>query len=143
MSSSAYILGSAVTLLVGYLGYLGVKQQARAAKAGTDNSTAKAETAHAMDTLRELIDPLREELAEHRQAVKGLREEVRAATERVDKLSREVHRWKAAARALAAWGVTLRDELLRLGGHVPAEPDEMALLRVLDDDDPALKPRKP
>ncbi|WP_181312457.1 hypothetical protein [Nocardioides campestrisoli] len=136
------VLSSAATVAVALIGFLGVRYTTRASrKANAEEKVANAETARLgeawpmlLDSVRtELVEPLREELDRERQARKALAKKVDEQGERISSLSSEVTRWRRTARALARWGMAMREQLRALDVAVPAAPDELELLHAIED----------
>lgn len=151
-----YVLGSVVAVLLGYLTYRGGLIQAAKASEGVARSADVAEQESALQGWKDLLEPYRVEVREVRTELTKERQD-RAAKERqdaedrarekalvqkqmaemaesIEALKGEVRRWKSLARVIARWATTLRDQVLTLGGTVPATPDELLLIQVLDDD---------
>ena len=133
-------------LAVGGFGYLGVTRQTRAAKAATDRATRKEDRDSALKAWEDLLDPyrdevkqLREELAEERAARQEQQRRVdaeqRSQRTMIEDLTDQVKTWQRVAKTIARWATSLRDEVLRLGGTVPATPEELLTLQAIDHND--------
>lgn len=146
MSFENYVISGVVAIIVAYLGYLGVRDQNRTAKAGSDAAKGTQATDSALKAWEGLLAPYKAEVQELRGEVKTLRDEAQESRDReVDRdrkivvLTEELHRWQRVAKTIARWAVTMRDQLRGLGHEVPAEPDELMTLRIVsdvDDDNP-------
>lgn len=122
----------------------------RSTEASRQATTVDAQEA-AVNAWKELLEPYREEVARMRSELADVREELagertdRAAAqrvtdgeverlqERVGLLTVQLSEWKQMARVISRWATRLRDEVLRLGGTVPATPDELLVLQAIDD----------
>lgn len=153
------VLGALATVVVAYLAYLGARATAAGAKAGVDRTSDVAAQESALSAWQELLEPYRAEVrglraslqeerdqraARDRVAEERRLERERAVQSQMDKLSErievltiELGHWKRLAKVIARWATTLRDQVLTLGGQVPATPDELLLIQSIDtDDDP-------
>ena len=152
-----YALGTVVTLILGYLTYRGGTIQAEKSRQGVDRTADVAEQESALQGWKELLEPYREEVREVRKELRQerddrARQEREAAsererekqvvarqlenlTERVEFLSLQLKHWKSLARVMARWATSLRDEVLRLGGTLPAEPQELLAMQAIIDAD--------
>lgn len=139
-------LGLMGTVVVAYLGYLGARFTASASKEGATRATDVDAQESALNAWQELLAPYRDEVTALRARVvagEEKSEEERAAfqqqitllTERIDFLAHQLRHWKRLARVMARWATQLRDQVLTLGGELPATPDELLLIQSLDDDD--------
>lgn len=133
MSAEGYIISGVVAVIVAYLGYLGVRDQNRTAKLGSDSSTQTAEQAQVLEAWKEFIGPLKAELDRSNGKITKLEEAHTIHEKKLAALTSEVHRWQSVAKTLARWGITMRDQLRGLGHEVPAEPDELVALRIVSD----------
>lgn len=152
-----YILGTIVTLILGYLTYRGGTVQAEKSRLGVDRTADVAEQESALQGWKELLDPYREEVREVRKALAEERDDraakereaaaererekllvaaqIEGLTEKVEFLSIQLKHWKSLARVMARWATSLRDEVLRLGGTLPAEPQELLTMQAIIDAD--------
>lgn len=148
-------LWKAVLALVGslagaYLLYRGAIRTAGSAKEGVQQTAQVDAQQSAIDAWQELLQPYRDEVATLRTDLDTERTQRRAAeakerkeraeqvarlTERIDLLNLQLTEWKRLARVIARWATTLRDELIRQGGTVPATPEELLTLQAIDDVD--------
>jgi hypothetical protein len=142
VSAEGYIISGIVAVIVAYLGYLGIRDQNRTAKAGSDSSTQTTATTSALAAWETLLQPYRDEVTQLRGEVGVLRDEAGEAREReaerdrkIVVLTEELHRWQRVAKTIARWAVTMRDQLRGLGHEVPAEPDELMTLQIVSDVD--------
>lgn len=149
------ILATLGTLGAGYLVYLGARFQALRASAGSAATTEVQAQDSALKAWEGLLQPYIDEVKRVRTELTTEREE-RAAKERkdaedrsyekrlvqqqlsaqqeqIDKLRSEVQVWKRVAQTIARWATALRDEVLRLGGTVPATPEELLTLNAIQD----------
>lgn len=151
------VLALVGTVLLAYFAYRGAKATAASAKAGNDRTADVDAQESALKAWQELLAPYRDEvkqlradLTEERNArsenqtnEEKLRRERETAvqvqmdrlTERIDLLTLELAHWKRLAKVIARWATTLRDQVLTLGGAVPATPDELLLIQTIDDYD--------
>lgn len=143
------LISALATVAVAGFGYLGVRFTARASRAANAEeaaaATAAAVQAGEEERLREawpellkqinesLVEPVRADLDRERKARERLEARVDAQGRRIRSLSSEVHRWQQVAKSLARWGLALRDQVIRLGGQVPTDPDELITLRAIED----------
>lgn len=149
------IIGAVVTLAVGYLTYKGARHTAAASTAVAEEAADSTEQDRAVDAWRSmvttLLGPLEQRVAdltrdleterkvrrdsstEHRRQLRSLRQELDQATHRLDQTLLELEEWRRVAKTLARWGSTLRDEVLRLGGTVPATPEELLTLHMIEE----------
>ncbi len=152
------LLGAAVTLAGSWLLYKGVVRTASAAKDGVQQTTQVDAQQSALDAWQELLQPYRDEVAvlradlaaertaraeQHETERKAREAQVTRLTERIDLLTLQLTEWKRLARVIARWATTLRDELIRQGGTVPATPEELLTLQAIDDADPTTMTRRP
>lgn len=152
------LLGAAVTLAGSWLLYKGVVRTASAAKDGVQQTTQVDAQQSALDAWQELLQPYRDEVAvlradlaaertaraqQHEAERKAREAQVTRLTERIDLLTLQLTEWKRLARVIARWATTLRDELIRQGGTVPATPEELLTLQAIDDADPTTMTRRP
>jgi predicted RNase H-like nuclease (RuvC/YqgF family) len=143
------------TLIGSYLVYKGGTFTAAKAKEGSDATTSVTAQDSALQAWQNLLAPyqaevlqLRKELDRERlqrlenqrvdeaartEAKKVVDRELKALRGRVDKLTDEVRVWKRVAQTIARWATLLRDEVLRLGGTIPATPEELLTLQALED----------
>lgn len=148
-------LGAVVTVLGSFLLYRGVKFTADRAKQGTERSADVDAQQSALEAWKELVEPYRREVAELRAELRAEREdrltaerrdakdreaakakvdaELDRLRERVDLLTIQLGEWKRLARTIARWATALRDEVLRLGGTVPATPEELLTLQAIEE----------
>lgn len=142
------LIGGLGTVVVGLLTYLGVTRQARAARAATDHASRKDERDSALKAWESLLDPYRDEVKQLRAELARDREawqeqqrhtdaEQRSLRTMIEDLTDQVQTWQRVAKTIARWATSLRDEVLRLGGTVPATPEELLTLQAIDhgDDD--------
>lgn len=147
MSAEGGVISAVVAVIVAYLGYLGVRDQNRAAKAGSDQATRGKDTTDALAAWESLLQPYKDEVKELRGEVKTLRQDAVESRDRetdrdrkISALTEELHRWQQVAKTIARWAVTMRDQLRSLGHEVPAEPDELMTLLIVSDVDDHNKP---
>ena len=81
-----------------------------------DRARQEAEAAEERERQREIVDA-----------------QLARLNERVEFLSMQLRHWKSLARVMAGWATSLRDEVLRLGGTLPAEPEELLTLQAIID----------
>ena len=139
------ILGGVLgTLGAAWLVYRGSQFTATKAKEGVAQTTQVDAQQSALDAWQELLDPYRTEVSDLRKQVAQMKFDQEAEherreaqvvrlTERIDLLTLQLTEWKRVARVLARWGATLRDQVLSLGGTVPATPEELLTLQALED----------
>lgn len=156
------ILGTLGTVLGAYLVYRGGRFTAVKAKEGVDTTVEQARSERAFSAWEALVTPMQKELDRVRGQVERLTaqldeereerrekerhdEEDRATAKRlvteqlealqgqVDTLRDEVKSWKRVAQTIARWATTMRDELIRTGGKVPATPDELLTLTAIQE----------
>lgn len=152
------------SVVAAWLTYKGARFTARLAREGSQETTKVDEQQSALDAWKELLEPYRErivelgrelgnvrqDLADERReraakerkdardretARKRVQEQVDKLTERIDLQAEQIKHWKRLARVMAHFATAMRDEVLRLGGTVPATPDELLLIQSLDEDD--------
>ena len=147
------IIAAVASIVGAWFLYKGAQKTTASARAGSEQASAVTERAEVLDAWKELVDPLRLEVRNVRQDMTEMRNEHAAAlaaeraertrlqsqitslNERVDFLQLQLQHWKRLARVMARWATTLRDQVLTLGGTVPATPEELLLIQSLDDDD--------
>lgn len=156
------VLALVGTVVGAVLLYKGAKLTGARAVEGTARTAEVDEQQSALTAWKELLAPVQTELAraraeaerfrieldeerEQRRATERRTEEERAAAKKVvsqqmdalqaqvDKLRDEVKVWKRVAQTIARWATSLRDEVLRLGGTVPATPDELLTLQAIQE----------
>lgn len=142
------ILGAIPTIIVAYLAYKGAVGTSRdASKVATaENDTTQQD--RAVDAWRSMVEtllgPLEKRITELQADLdteRSAREsagrqhtlELQRHAQTVQALTRELDEWRRVARVLAKWGTALRDEVLRLGGTVPATPEELLTLHAIED----------
>lgn len=150
-----WAVGTVVTLIGTYFLWKGVRYTADRARSGVDRTAEVDEQQSALDAWKELVTPYREEvvalraeltneraerLAKERMdrvdreaAAERIQTQMAALTERIDLLTLQLNEWKRLAKTIARWATRLRDEVLRLGGEVPATPDELLTLRAIEE----------
>jgi predicted RNase H-like nuclease (RuvC/YqgF family) len=150
-----YVLGTIVTVFLGYLTYRGAKITADRAREGNNRTADVNEQQSALDAWKSLtqptlqeVDRLRTELKTERDeriakerrdekdraaAKKLVQEQMDALNRRIDSLTQQLTEWKRLAQTIARWASRLRDEVLRLGGTVPATPEELLVLQAIED----------
>lgn len=145
MSQEAQILlGFAGTALAAYLTYLGVKFTANRAKEGVQQTSKVDAQQSALAAWEKLLEPYRQEVDRLRAEIGSMREthrleherreeQVTRLSERIDLLNLQLSEWKRVARVIAKWATSLRDEVLHLGGTVPATPEELLTMQALDE----------
>lgn len=144
------VVGVIGTIAVAFFAFLGVRSQSRAAQTATDRASRKEERDSALEAWERLIEPtlkeverLRSELAEERAARLAQQDETQQRQDRADQeqrslktmiedLTDQVQTWQRVAKTIARWATSLRDEVLRLGGTVPATPEELLTLQAID-----------
>jgi predicted RNase H-like nuclease (RuvC/YqgF family) len=151
------VLKSIVAALASIIGawflYKGAQKTTAAARAGSEQAAAVDDRADVMQAWKDLNAPLQAEvtrlharqteleqqqIAERQAAAaeaRRMQAQITTLTERVDFLQVQLQHWKRLARVMARWATTLRDQVLTLGGTVPATPEELLLIQSLDDDD--------
>lgn len=146
------LLGTALVVLGGYFGATRTAAASRAGATQTSHVAAQESALQAWESLlqpyRDEVDLVRKELraeredrAEHEKHIERRRIEAKAdVDEQMDKmrdeiagLSAQVGEWKRLAQTIARWATRLRDEVLRLGGTVPATPEELLTLQAIED----------
>lgn len=142
------IITALATVAVGYLVYKGGRQTAaestkvsEAEQDSTEQDRAVAAWRSMVETLlvplERRVGELQRDLDKERTAREDAGREharrIRAQDHQIRELTRELQTWQRAARVLARWGTALRDEVLRLGGTVPATPDELLTLHAIED----------
>ena len=139
------ILGGVIgSLGAAWLVYRGAQFTGTKAKEGVDQTSRVDAQQSALDAWQELLQPYRDEVAALRKQMSQMKfdqeaehrrreEQVIRLTERIDLLTLQLTEWKRVARVLARWGATLRDQVLSLGGTVPATPEELLTLQALED----------
>lgn len=141
-----YVLGFVGTVVAAWLLYRGGGTQARNAKHAAEQTTHVDAQDSALRAWETLLEPYREEVAALRLEISEERatrareareneQRFHAMDERIQFLTLQVRHWKRLAKVIARWATTLRDQVLTLGGTVPATPDELLLIQSLDDDD--------
>lgn len=146
----ANIVQAAFVLIASVVGswllYKGAQKTAAASRAGAQHVAASEERAEVMQAWKDLTAPLQAEVTRLHQRLtdvetkraeeqRAMQAQITTLTERVDFLQVQLQHWKRLARVIARWATTLRDQVLSLGGTVPATPDELLLIQSLDDDD--------
>jgi predicted RNase H-like nuclease (RuvC/YqgF family) len=132
------------TVLAAWLVYKGGRYTATKAKEGSDASTGVTAQDSALKAWEGLLTPYRDEVAKLRADVENLTTELskerkqraKEAEEQrklTELLHSELGEWKRVAKVIAKWAVGLRDEVLRLGGAMPATPEELLVLQSLED----------
>lgn len=151
------VLALVGTVVLAYFAYRGAKATAATARAGNDRAADVDAQQSALAAWQELLSPYRDEVkqlrleltverddrASSQQRVEAMRLEREASvqaqmdklTERIDLLTMELAHWKRLAKVIARWATTLRDQVLTLGGTVPATPDELLLVQTIEDYD--------
>lgn len=149
------VLGFLGTVIVAGLAYLGARHTAAASRAGAEKASHVDAQESALQAWQELLQPYkddvrdlraelrteREERAEHDRTVERRRIEAKAEVdEQMETMRREMAaltsqlgEWKRLAQTIARWATRLRDEVLRLGGTVPATPEELLTLQAIED----------
>lgn len=138
------LITSAVTLVGSWLLFRGGKRTADASKAASENASHVDAQESALQAWQALLQPhiddlarVRSELDAERSARVAEAEQIAAeqATQRLEmtRLQSEVTRWQQVAKTIARWATQLRDEVLKLGGTVPATPEELLTLQAIDD----------
>lgn len=155
-----WFLGTLVTLLLGYLTYRGAKVTADRANEGSLRQADVNEQQSALDAWKDLLEPYQSEVRQLRQDLnterenraakerqdaedratekQKVQEQMDALNERITTLTGQVAEWKRLARTIARWATTMRDEILRLKGTVPATPDELLTLRAIEESEDTL-----
>lgn len=150
-------LGLVGAVVVAYLTYRGVAYQAKASREANRDTATVSEQQTVLKTLESmtlnLLQPhideaarMRKRVEEMERAQEGEREErerkaaavqeqLRKQSERIDVLTVELGHWKRLARVIARWATTLRDQVISLGGTIPATPNELLLIQSIDDED--------
>lgn len=148
-------VGSIVTLVGAWLLYRGGRFTATSSQAGAEKAAHVGAQESALKAWESLLKPYREEVEQLRRELKDERDdraeqEARVERRRVeakaevdeqiagmhramDGLSAQVGEWKRLAQTIARWATRLRDEVLRLGGTVPATPEELLTLQAIED----------
>lgn len=142
------IIGGLVTLGVGYLTYKGARHTGAAATAVATEANDSTEQDRAVDAWRSMVttllgplearvaqltDDLDTERSARQASSTEHRRKLREQGARLDQTLAELEEWRRVARTLARWGSTLRDEVLRLGGTVPATPEELLTLHMIEE----------
>lgn len=144
------LVGSAVTIAVAVLGFLGVRYTARSARAANADTVTVSEQENAvkayesmvntlLEPLKGRVDELEEALVQERRArqheQKNLLTRIEEQRERIDLLQIQLREWKRLAKVIARWATTLRDQVISLGGTVPTTPEELLIIQSIDDPD--------
>ncbi len=143
-----YLITGVVTLIGAWLVYKGGKRTSETAKAATDGATRTDAQHSALEAWQHLLDPYISEVDrlraritdEHNKRMEheeSTREALEIQRQQIDDLRQNLATWQRVAKTIARWATALRDEVLRLGGTVPATPDELLTLQALDDADDA------
>lgn len=149
------ILGSVTTIAAAWLVYRGATRTASASRAGATQTSHVAAQESALKAWEGLLQPHIEEVARLRTELRDEREERAEHDRRVERrrieaksevdeqmaemdrkmaaLSAQVGEWKRLAQTIARWATRLRDEVLRLGGEVPATPEDLLTLQAIED----------
>lgn len=141
-----YILGTFVTLVLGYLTYRGGTIQAEKSREGVARTADVSEQESALQAWQAMNEPLMKRVdwlegrmksteARHEKERLDFQSQIREMTENIEKQANQLRHWKSLARVIARWATTLRDEVLRLGGTLPAEPEELLTLQAIIDAD--------
>lgn len=141
------IITALVTIVGSWLVFRGAKRTADASKAASENTSRVDAQASALDAWRELLDPYREEvrvvnkrLDQVNARLDGAHAELDAQRKMVNRLQLELAHWQRLAKVIARWATTLRDQVISLGGRVPATPDELLVIQALDADEDIDRP---
>ena len=148
-------LGTLVSVLTAILVYRGARITADRSKEGSLRSSEVDEQQSALTAWKDLLEPyqtevrqLRTDLTTERQARqeqerRDIEDRANAKAQvdgqiaelnrRITSLTSQVAEWKRLARTIARWATTMRDEILRLNGTVPATPDELLTLRAIEE----------
>jgi predicted RNase H-like nuclease (RuvC/YqgF family) len=142
------LIGGVVTLGVAGLGFLGVRYTARSARSANNDTVTASEQATAVKAYESMVNTLlvpmenrigqlegalvRETKARSTEQAKQSKR-IEEQKERIDLLNIQLREWKRLAKVIARWATTLRDQVLTLGGQVPATPEELLLIQSLDD----------
>lgn len=149
------ILGFLGTVVVAYFAYLGARHTANSSVAGVAQTSKVDAQESALQAWQELLEPYKIDVKDLRAELKAERDDRREHDKRVEKarteaktevdrqleamsreiatLRSEVGEWKRLAKTIARWATRLRDEVLRLGGTVPATPEELLTLQAIED----------
>jgi chromosome segregation ATPase len=137
MSPEGYVISGLVGIITAYLAYLGVRDQNRTAKQGSDAAVQSTEQREVLEAWKDMAQTMVEPLTFQLEKANGKIEDLQTAhgehEQRLAALTNELHRWQSVAKTLARWGITMRDQLRGLGHEVPAEPDELVALRIVSD----------
>lgn len=138
------ILGVIGTGVTGAFIYLGARITANRSKEGVAQQTQKDANAQVIEAWEGLLQPYRDEVQmvrreqvedrkTHRDEIARILEEQNLQRREMERLQSEVTRWKQVAKTIASWATQLRDEVLRLGGKVPATPEELLTLQAISE----------
>lgn len=138
------LITGVVAVIGSWLVYKGGKRTADASKTAAKDTTRVDAQADALEAWKALLKPVQEELETVRQALNKERSDRNEESERItdeqaaqrrqmERLQSEVTRWQQVAKTIARWATQLRDEVLRLGGSVPATPEELLTLQAIDE----------
>lgn len=139
------ILGVAGTGIAGWLALKGATRTASASKEAAAQATQATAQDSALKAWESLLEPYRQEVSQLRERLEAsdrkheaqrevTEQQIAKMTERIDFLTLQLEHWKRLAKVIARWATNLRDQVLSLGGTVPATPDELLLIQSLDDD---------
>lgn len=153
--SAADVLKLIGTGFGAYLLYLGVQFTAKRSKEGVERTAEVDEQQSALDAWKELVQPYRDEVLQLRrdlneerrarqekeradekdraEAKQTVDRQIERLTERIDMQAKQIAEWKRVARVIARWATTMRDEILRLNGTLPATPEELLTLQAIED----------
>jgi len=156
----AAIVAAIATVLVAWLALKGAGRTAAASKAASSEQAKVDAQESALQAWKDLLQPTIDEVerlrrdqkiqAEERAAKDAaeakereekaaeIQQQILRLSERIDFLTMQLKHWKRLAKVIARWATTLRDQVLTLGGTVPATPEEMLLIQSLDDEDDRL-----
>lgn len=127
------IITSAFTLAGSWLVLRGGKHTADASRAAsTDASRVDAQDS-ALEAWKQLLEPYRVEVARVNERLDGVHAELDATKRMLGHVRTELASWQRSAKIIARWAIKLRDEVRRLGGTIPATPDELLLIQAIDD----------
>ncbi|TIC78764.1 hypothetical protein [Nocardioides sp. GY 10127] len=148
-------LGLLGSIAVAYITYRGARYTAAASREGARRTSDVDAQDSALQAWKDILQPYRDEVkllrtelqqeredralaerraSEDRDAVaRQVRDDMVRMSERIDLLTIQVGEWKRLAKTIARWATRLRDEILRLGGEVPATPDELLTLHAIED----------
>lgn len=134
-------LASVIGAVLLYKGATRTSSAAKSSAANTAHVDAQESALKAWQAINQplvnRVEELTRELAAERKArqdqAQTIEDEQGVQRQQMAKLQSEVTRWQQVAKTIARWATQLRDEVLRLGGSVPATPEELLTLQAIDE----------